>query len=75
MGQLALAGARVMFVEVLSGDQLQNGVTQVFETFVVARRQMRALVCERAVCDRFQQQTWVAEMDADLFLELSQRLG
>jgi hypothetical protein len=64
-----------MFVEVLSRDQLQNGIAQVFETFVVAGRQVRALVCERTMCDCFQQQAGVAEVNSDLFLELPQRLG
>ena len=75
MGQLTLACAGVMFVEVLSRDQLQNGIAQVFETFVVAGRQMRAFVCERTMRDRLEQQAGVAEMDSDLFLELPQRLG
>jgi hypothetical protein len=75
LGQLAFAGAGVMLVEILSRDQLQNGITEVFKTLVVARRQVGALVCERTVCDCFQQQAGVAEMDSDLFLELPQRLG
>jgi hypothetical protein len=64
-----------MLVQILSRDQLQNGIAQVFETFVVAGRQMRALVGKRAMCDCFQQQAGVAEVDADLFLEQPQRLG
>jgi hypothetical protein len=43
-----------MFVEVLGRDQLQNRVAEVFETLVVAGRQVRALVCERTMGDCFQ---------------------
>jgi hypothetical protein len=64
-----------MFVKIFSRDQLQHCIAEVFEALVVARRQMRALVGERAVCDGFQQKAGVAEMDSDLFLELTQRLG
>jgi hypothetical protein len=64
-----------MLVEVLGRDELKDSVAQVLETLVVAWRQMRALVCERAVRDRFEQQAGVAEVDSDLFLELPQRLG
>jgi len=38
-----------MFVEVLGGDELKDGVAQVLEALVVARRLMRVLVRERAV--------------------------
>jgi hypothetical protein len=43
-----------MLVQILGGDQLQNGVAEVLETFVVARRLMRALVGEGAVGDRLE---------------------
>ncbi len=64
-----------MLVQVLGRDELQDGVAQVLEALVVAGREVRALVCERAVRDRFEQQAGVAEMDADLLLELLKRLG
>jgi hypothetical protein len=35
-----------MLVEILGRDQLENGIAQVFEAFVVPGRQVRALVCE-----------------------------
>ena len=64
-----------MLVEVLGRDQLQDRVAQVLESFVVARREVRALVGEGAVSDRFEKQAGVAEMDSDLLLKLLQRLG
>ena len=54
MGQLALAGARVMLIEILGRDQLQDGIAEVLEPFVVTRRLMRALVRERAMGDRLE---------------------
>jgi hypothetical protein len=36
----------MMLVQILGGDQLQDRVAEVLETFVVARRLMRALVGE-----------------------------
>jgi hypothetical protein len=35
-----------MLVQILGGDQLQDGVAKVLETLVVARRLMRAFVGE-----------------------------
>jgi len=64
-----------MLVEVFRGDELKDGVAQVFESLVVAGREVWAFVGERAVRDRLKQQAWVAEMDSDLLLELLQRLG
>jgi hypothetical protein len=59
-----------VLVEILGGYQLQDSVAQVLEALVVARRQMRAFVGERAVRYGFEQETWVAEMDPNLLLEL-----
>jgi hypothetical protein len=44
----------VVLVQVLGGDQLQDRVTEIFETLVVAGRLMRTLVRERAVRDRLE---------------------
>src|SRR5712692_1167183 len=52
--QLALGRARVVLVQVLGGDQLQDGVAEILEPFVVTRRLMRALVRERAMGDRLE---------------------
>ncbi len=64
-----------MLVQVLRGDQLQDGVAQILEALVVARRNGRALIGERAVGDGFEQEPGVAKVDPDLLLELLQRLG
>jgi len=53
LGELALAGARVVLVKVLRGDELKDGIAQVFESLVVAGREVWAFVGERAVRDRF----------------------
>jgi hypothetical protein len=44
----------MVLVQVLGGDQLQDRVAEVLETFVVAGRLMRALVGERAMRDRLE---------------------
>jgi hypothetical protein len=44
----------MMLVEILGGDQLQDRIAEILEAFVVARRLMRALVGEGAVCDRLE---------------------
>jgi hypothetical protein len=44
----------VVLVEVLGGDQLQHCIAEVFEALVVARRLLRVLVGERAVCYRLE---------------------
>jgi hypothetical protein len=43
-----------MLVQILRGDQLQDRVAEVLETFVVARRLVRAFVGEGAVGDRLE---------------------
>jgi hypothetical protein len=63
-----------MLVEVLGRDQLENGVAEVLEPLVVARRYRRALIGERAVRDGFEQEPGVAKVNPDLLLELLQRL-
>jgi hypothetical protein len=57
-----------MLVEVLGGDELQDSIAEVFQPFVVARRQVRALIGERAVSYSLQQQAWVAKVDSDFLL-------
>ena len=64
----------MVLVQVLGGDQLQDGVAEVLEALVVARRNGRTLVGERAVRDGFEQEPGVAKVDADLLLEKLQRL-
>jgi hypothetical protein len=49
---------------------LQHGVAQVFETLVVTRREVRALVGEGAVRHGLEQQSRVAKVNAYLLLEL-----
>jgi len=44
----------VVLVQVLGGDQLQDGVAEILEPFVVTWRLMRALVRERAMGDRLE---------------------
>jgi len=44
----------VVLVEVLGGDQLEDGVAEILETFVITRRLMRTLVRERAMGDRLE---------------------
>jgi hypothetical protein len=39
----------VVLVQILGGDELQDGVAEIFEAFVVARRLVRALIRERAM--------------------------
>jgi len=58
----------MMLVQVLGGDQLQDCVAQVLKAFVVARRQVRALIGERAVSYSLQQEAWVAKVDSDFLL-------
>jgi len=57
-----------MLVEVLGRDQLQDGVAEVFETLVVARRNCRVFIGERAVRDGLQQEARVAKVNPDLLL-------
>jgi hypothetical protein len=65
----------MMLVQVLGGDELQDCVAKVLETFVVAWRQVRALIGERAVRDSLQQEAWVAKVDSDFLLEQLKRWG
>ena len=44
--ELALGRSRVVLVQVLRRDQLKHRISEVLEAFVVARRQVRALVGE-----------------------------
>jgi len=44
----------MVLVQVLGGDQLQDGVAEILKPFVVARRLMRALIRERAMGDRLE---------------------
>jgi hypothetical protein len=60
----------VVLVQILGGDQLQDCVAQIFEALVVTRRDVRALVGERAVGYGFEQETRVAEVNSNLLLEL-----
>jgi hypothetical protein len=59
----------MMLVQVLGSDQLQDCVAEVLKAFVVARRQVRALIGERAVRYRLEQEAWVAEVDSDFLLK------
>jgi hypothetical protein len=43
-----------MLVQVLGRDQLEDGVAEILQAFVVPRRLMRALVRERAMGDRLE---------------------
>ena len=52
--QLPFRCAGVVLVQVLGGDQLEHGIAEIFEAFVVARRLMRAFVGEGAVGDRLE---------------------
>jgi hypothetical protein len=65
----------MVLVEVLCGDQLEDGVAEVLEALVVAGRDRGALVGKRAVRDRFEEEPRVAKVNPDLLLELLQRLG
>jgi len=58
----------VVLVEIFGGDELEDRVAQVFEAFVVAWRQVRALIGEGAVRDSLEQEAGVAEVDSDLLL-------
>jgi len=46
LGQLTLGRARAVLVQVLGRDELQDGVAEILETLVVARRDRRVLVGE-----------------------------
>jgi hypothetical protein len=59
----------MVLVQVLGSDELQDRVAEVFQPLVVARRQVRALIGERAVSDRLEEEAGVAEVDSDLLLE------
>jgi hypothetical protein len=63
-----------MLVEILGGDQLEYGVAEILESLVVARRDRRALIGERAVRDGFEQEPGVAKVNPDLLLKELQRL-
>jgi len=65
----------MVLVQVLGGDQLQDGVAQVFETLVVSWRDGRIFIRKRAVRDGLQEETRVAKVNPDLLLEELQRLG
>jgi hypothetical protein len=58
-----------MLVEILRGDQLEDRVAEVLESLVVARRDRRALIGERAVRDSFEQEPGVAKVNPYLLLK------
>jgi hypothetical protein len=64
-----------MFVEILGRDQLQDGVAEILEALVVARRDSRILIGERAVGDGLEEEPRVAKVNPDLLLEELQRLS
>src|SRR5262249_36984630 len=72
---LAFLGPRPDLEQVLGRDELQDGVAQVLQPLVVARRHVRTLVGERAVGQGLPQQRGVTEGDADLLLELLEAAG
>src|SRR5205807_5400899 len=72
LGQLALGRTRVVLVEILRRDQLEDGVAEIFEALVVTGRDRGALVGEGAVGDGFEQEPGVTEVNPDLLLELLQ---
>jgi hypothetical protein len=59
----------MVLVQELRADQLEDSVSQILEALVVARRQMRAFVCERAVGDGLEQKAGVTKMNSDFLLE------
>src|SRR5438128_3458490 len=75
LGELAFGGARVVLVQVLGGDQLEDGVTEIFQSLVVTRRYRGTLISERAVRDGLEQEARVAKVNPDLLLEELQRLS
>src|SRR5579864_781316 len=72
--KLALGRSGMVLVQVLGADELQHRVAEVLEPLVVAGRQLRVLVGERAVRDGFVQQAGVAKVDPDLLLQKLQGL-
>jgi hypothetical protein len=44
----------VVLVQILGGDQLQDGVAEILEAFVVTRGLVRTLIRERAMGDRLE---------------------
>ena len=64
----------MVLVEKFRADQLEDGVAEVFEALVVARRDLRVLVGEGAVGDGLEQKTRVPKVDPDLLLKQLQRL-
>ncbi len=64
-----------MLVEILGGDQLEDGVAEVLQSLVVAGRDRRALIRKRAVRDGLEEKPRVTKVNPDLLLELLQRLG
>ncbi len=64
-----------MLVQILGADQLQDRVAEVFEPFVVARRDGRIFIRERAVRDSLEKEARVAKVDPDLLLKELQRLS
>ena len=63
-----------MLVQVLRRDQLENRVAQILEPLVVARRYRGVFIRKRAVGYGFEKEPRVPEVNADLLLELLQRL-
>jgi len=58
----------MMLVEVLGRDELQDRVAEILEPLVVARRDRRALIGERAVGDSLEKEPWIAKVNSDLLL-------
>src|SRR5262249_44880301 len=67
---LAFLGSRLELEQVLGRDELQDGVAEVLEPLVVARRHVRALVGERAVGQRLAQECRIAKGDPHLVLQI-----
>jgi len=62
-------------VEELGRDQLEDGVAEVLEPFVVAAIEARVLVRIGAVRERLFEQRRITERDTDLLLELVEPVG
>jgi hypothetical protein len=64
----------MVLVQIFRRDELEDRVAEVFQAFVVARRNGRALVGEGAVRDGLEQEAGVAKMNPDLLLQKLERL-
>jgi hypothetical protein len=59
----------VVLVQVLGGDQLEDGVAEILKTLVVARRDLWILIGKRTVGYSLEQEARVTKVDPDLLLE------